>query len=62
MAEAIAHTIQSLAQRGLGRSKIYQAIREGELVARKIGKRTVVLDDDLKRYLEHLPKVGATAA
>lgn len=40
---------------GLGRTKLYQLINSGELKARKIGKRTVVLRDDLETFLKNLP-------
>ena len=40
---------------GLGRDKIYDAIRNGELEARKAGRRTLVTADALRRYLANLP-------
>jgi excisionase family DNA binding protein len=40
-----------------GRTAIYEAIRTGALIARKRGRRTLVLADDLRRYLESLPAV-----
>ena len=43
---------------GIGRTKIYQAITEGSLKARKCGKRTLILRDDLRGFLGSLP--GAT--
>jgi excisionase family DNA binding protein len=38
-----------------GRTAVYQAIQLGELRAVKHGRRTKVLDVDLRRYLEGLP-------
>ena len=43
------------ARTGLGRTTIYAAIKGGLLVARKHGRRTVVLVDDLAAFLEGLP-------
>ena len=49
---------------GIGRSKIYEEIAAGRLVARKVGSRTVVLAADLEIFLAALPVVveqrGAT--
>jgi Helix-turn-helix domain len=42
---------------GIGRTALYAAIRDGELVARKRGRSTVILLDDLQRYLNSLPTV-----
>ncbi|WP_409364851.1 helix-turn-helix domain-containing protein [Bradyrhizobium sp. JYMT SZCCT0428] len=36
---------------GIGRTKLYQAITEGSLKARKCGKRTLVLREDLRGFL-----------
>ena len=54
-----AHTIaETCALTGLGRDSIYSAIRDGHLVARKLGRRTLVTDDDLRRFLAGLPRAG----
>lgn len=47
---------------GLGRTKIYQLINSGELKARKIGKRTFVLKDDLETFLQNLQPYAAENA
>lgn len=44
---------------GLTRTAIYDAIREGKLTARKSGRRTLILADDLAAYVRSLPKMGA---
>jgi excisionase family DNA binding protein len=40
---------------GIGRTKIYQAISDGNLKARKCGKRTIVLREELRQFLASLP-------
>ena len=40
-----------------GRTKIYQAIKSGALVARKAGRRTVILRGDFRRYMQSLPAI-----
>ena len=58
-----AHSISEVcAQTGIGRDKIYEAIRNGALIARKLGRRTVVLDSELRGFLEALPKMRAGAS
>lgn len=44
---------------GIGRTKIYEAISEGRLRARKLGKRTLILRADLSSFLDNLPMVGS---
>ena len=48
-------------QVGLCRDTVYRAIGRGDLVARKLGKRTIVLASDLQRFLETLPRMGRAA-
>lgn len=40
---------------GVGRSSIYLLIRGKKLTPRKHGTRTLILVEDLKRYVENLP-------
>jgi excisionase family DNA binding protein len=48
--------LEACAVAGIGRTKIYQAISDGDLKARKCGKRTLVLRQDLREFLAALPK------
>lgn len=40
---------------GLGRTKLYEAMKTGDLVARKFGKRRIILRHDLRQFLTSLP-------
>jgi excisionase family DNA binding protein len=52
-----AHSIaETCALTGLGRDAVYTAIRDGRLVARKLGRRTIITDDDLRQFLAGLPR------
>ena len=54
-----AHSIEeTCALTGLGREIVYRAIRDGHLVARKLGRRTLITDDDLRQFLAGLPRAG----
>lgn len=60
MLEKPAFSIDELAKAGpLGRSKLYEAIKAGDLIARKAGRRTVVLKADYDRFLNSLPVANA---
>ena len=45
-----------------GKSSIYRAINSGKLRAKKLGKKTVILSEDLDEYLKNLPDFGAEEA
>ena len=52
----LAYTIpQAVQTSGLSRSALYIAIRSGDLRAIKAGRRTLILDDDLRAFLCRLP-------
>jgi excisionase family DNA binding protein len=54
-----AHTIEDAAWLvKCGRTTIYAAIKAGALKARKIGRRTIILDEDLRGWLASLPTRG----
>ena len=56
----VAHSVGSAAAiAGIGRSTLYAAIRDRRLVARKIGRRTIILVSDLQNWLQSLPVATA---
>ena len=58
-AQRLAYSIDQLKDNvPAGRTSIYAAIARGDLVARKLGRRTVVLDEDARRWLQQLPRFG----
>ena len=46
---------------GCARTRIYEALKRGDLTARKAGKRTLISYADLEAYLASLPAYGAEA-
>jgi hypothetical protein len=52
----LAYTVKEFSElTGSGRSSLYAEIRQGRLLARKIGSRTLILQEDGMNYLRHLP-------
>jgi hypothetical protein len=44
------------------RSSAYLEIRKGRLKARKVGRRTIIADEDAEDWFAKLPRVKAAAA
>ncbi len=44
---------------GMSRTSIYEALKRGELTARKAGRRTLISFADLQRFLDNLPEYQA---
>ena len=54
----LAYSIEGFATAsGLGRTRLYDAIKAGHLRARKYGNRTVILVEDGREFLSALPVV-----
>lgn len=51
---------EACAMTGIGRTKLYSALANGQLVAKKYGKRTIILRDDLNAFLSGLETYPAT--
>lgn len=62
MQTPIAVTIPDAVQfSGMSRSSIYEALKRGDLSARKAGRRTLISFADLQAYLASLPEYKAGA-
>ena len=58
-ARPIVSISEACAIAGIGRTSLYKAIRAGALRAIKIGRRTLLLQDDIRQWLEGMPAVAA---
>lgn len=55
----IAVTIpEAVSMSGIGRTALYKIFNEGGLKPRKAGRRTLILVEDLERYLKSLPEAA----
>ncbi len=60
--EQLAHTIDEVCKIAkVGRSSTYEEIRSGRLIARKCGRRTIILATDLHAWLDRLPRIEPEA-
>ena len=60
--DKLAYHINDAVGAGAGsRSEIYEALRRGDLKAKKRGRRTVILREDLAAYLAGLPDYQVAA-
>lgn len=51
-----AYTVNEITKEiGIGRSKLYSEMAAGKIKARKIGKKTIFLAEDVQAYLSNLP-------
>lgn len=56
----IAYTIKEVCSLSrIGKTSLYAAIGRGELVARKLGKKTLILEVDFRRWIETLPTINS---
>ncbi len=47
---------------GRSRTRIFKAIRQGELSARKDGRATIIEAEELRRWVRSFPAMGGVAA
>jgi hypothetical protein len=50
------------ARNGVGKDKVYHEIAAGRLIARKIGKRTIIFADDEAQWRANLPRLDLGGA
>jgi excisionase family DNA binding protein len=57
MNEVMALTItEAVRASGIGRTRLYELIRDGRIDARKDGSRTLVMPKSLRKYIASLPR------
>lgn len=57
MENIIAMTVQTAVQvSGISRTVLYEALKRGDLKARKSGRRTLIMRVDLENYISSLEK------
>jgi len=49
---------ETMAITGLGRSSIYKLFKEKKLTPRKVGKRTLILTDEIEQFIRSLPEAA----
>lgn len=59
----LAYSVTQGAERAnVSRAELYNILNRGELKAKKLGRRTVILHEDLQSYLANLPDYAPEAA
>lgn len=43
---------------GIGRTKLYELIQNGEIEAIKLGRRTLIRAESARSFIDRLPRVG----
>ena len=61
MTKAYGTVPEAVQYSGCSRSALYEAMKRGDLIARKAGRRTLISFRDLEAYLANLPTYQAGA-
>ena len=60
-AEKLAYSIpEAVRATSISRSSLYEAIADGRLIARKIGSRTIIATDELRKFIASLPAINSS--
>lgn len=43
---------------GIGRTKLYELIRKGDIEAFKLGSRTLIRAESVREFMDGLPRIG----
>lgn len=46
---------------GIGRTKLYELVKDGMLTPKKVGRRTIILTEQLDEYVRSLPDMKTAA-
>jgi hypothetical protein len=58
--QRLAYSIDDITKQvGIGRSLLFEEIKAGRLLVKKAGRRTLVIDADLRAWLSNLPAKSA---
>ena len=61
MSDTLAYTIPDACRiSAASRSAIYRAVKSGDLTLRKRGTRSLIMADELRRWLQSLPVASST--
>ncbi|PYE98935.1 excisionase family DNA binding protein [Rhizobium sp. PP-F2F-G38] len=62
MPHKIAMTVnEAVSYSGIGRTKLYDLVKEGKLTPKKLGTRTLILTEELDAYVRALPDMKTAA-
>lgn len=54
--DQFSYTVSDACQKfGIGRTKLFELLNTGEIKRRKLGRKTLILDEDLKAFVKNLP-------
>lgn len=57
---SIAGAVQATGN-SVSRTRMFELIKQGEIDARRVGRRTIIIADSLRAYLERAPTVRSAA-